>query len=41
MALRVEHLSQRTREQECQVWKQCERGLDSDTSEAAKAHLTA
>lgn len=36
-----EHLSQMTPEQEPQFWQQFERELDSDTGEAAKAHLAA
>ena len=41
MELRVEHLSKMTPEQERQFWEQFERNLDSDTGEAAKAHLAA
>jgi hypothetical protein len=41
MELRVEHLSTMTPEQERQFWEQFERELDSDTGEAAKAHLAA
>jgi hypothetical protein len=41
MELRVEYLSEMTPEQECQFWEQFERDLDSDTGEAAKAHLAA
>jgi hypothetical protein len=39
MDLRVEHLANMTREQERQFWEQCERDVDSDTGEAARAHL--
>ena len=35
------NLSQMTPEQEAQFWEQFERELDSDTGEAAKAHLAA
>ena len=41
MDLRVEHLSNMTPEQERQFWEQFERDVDSDTGEAAKAHLAA
>ena len=41
MDLHVEHLSKMTPEQECQFWEQFEHDLDSDTGEAAKAHLAA
>ena len=41
MDLRVEHLSKMTPEQERKFWEQFERDLDSDTGEAAKAHLAA
>ena len=37
----LENLSQMTPEQEAQFWEQFERELDSDTGEAAKAHLAA
>jgi len=41
MDLRMEHLSEMTPEQERQFWEQFERDLDSDTGEAARAHLAA
>jgi hypothetical protein len=41
MDLRVEHLVNMTPEQERQFWEQFERDVDSDTGEAAKAHLAA
>ena len=37
----LENLSQMTPEQEAQFWEQFECELDSDTGEAAKAHLAA
>ena len=41
MDLRVEHLANMTPEQERQFWEQFERDVNSDTGEAAKAHLAA
>lgn len=41
MHLPFDHLSQMTPEQEARFWEQFERELDSDTGEAAKAHLAA
>ena len=41
MDLRVEHLANMTPEQKRQFWEQFERDVDSDTGEAAKAHLAA
>jgi len=41
MDLPVEKLSKMSPEQERQFWEQFERVLDSDTGEAAKAHLAA
>jgi hypothetical protein len=41
MDLRVEPLANITPEQERQFWEQFERDVDSDTGEAAKAHLVA
>ena len=41
MELRMEYLSKMTPERGRQFWEQCEHELDSDTGEAAKAHLAA
>ena len=41
MDRRVEHIANMTPEQERQFWEQFERDVDSDTGEAAKAHLAA
>ncbi len=41
MELSLENLSQMTPEQERQFWEQFEVDLNSDTGEAAKAHLAA
>jgi hypothetical protein len=41
MDLPVEKLASMTPEQERQFWEQFERDLDSDTGEAAQAHLAA